>query len=304
MDQAGLNFNPPIGQPQRVDQHVRRIVAPNASPMTFRGTNTYLVGQKYIAVIDPGPNDPAHLSTILNSLEDNQTITHILVTHSHIDHSPLARPLAEKTGAKIFAYGPTGAGQSEVMKTLIASGYHGGGEGSDDEFTPDFELRDGDELHSEDWSMSIIETPGHFSNHISFALNDSLFSGDHVMDWATSMVSPPDGDVSDFMVSCRKLLATQWRIFFPGHGAPVHNPQERVKFLIKHRTSREQQILHALKTSPATPMQLAEKIYVETPQALLGAAARNVFAHLIDLKHRHLVDCESAIGFDVQYALR
>ena len=302
MVQSSIKFNPVIGKPELLEASVRRILAPNPSPMTFRGTNTYLLGAHDIAVLDPGPNSQDHLKAILNALEPSQKITHILVTHSHIDHSPLAIALSQASGAKIYGFGPTGSGQSGVMRELIASGYQGDDEGSDKEFQPDIYLKEGDEIKAEGWSMGVLHTPGHFANHLTFTWNDMAFTGDHIMQWASSMVSPPDGDVADFMASCRKLEEKEWRIFYPGHGAPVQKPRQRLEWLISHRLRREADILETLKQSPMTPNELAQKIYVETPRALLGAAARNVFAHLIDLHSRQYISCDGPPRFHKLFA--
>ena len=302
MEESGLNFNPPIGLAVELETELRRLVAPNPSPMTFRGTNTYLLGISEIAVIDPGPDDGRHLNNIFKCLESGQQITHILITHSHMDHSPLAKKLAELTGAKIYAQGPTGVGQSAVMRDLLKSGYTGGGEGRDQGFKPNFCLQEGEIIDVARERLEVIYTPGHFGNHICFAWKDALFSGDHVMDWATSMVSPPDGDLADFMASCRKLQKRDWRVFYPGHGAPVQDPQSRLSWLLNHRLQREAQILDLLRISPMSPKELANAIYTDTDQSLLGAAARNVFAHLIDLCSRGIVQTNGAPRFEKTYA--
>jgi len=303
MDQSGLNFNPPKGIVQELEPGLRRIVAPNPSPMTFRGTNTYLLGSQNIAVIDPGPDLPTQKTAILSALRKGQKITSILVTHSHIDHSPLASRLSIETGANIYAFGTTGSGQSQIMSDLISSGYQGGGEGSDHNFYPDIFLSDGGTIDASDEPLQAIHTPGHFGNHLCFIWKDSLFSGDHVMDWASTMVSPPDGDLGDFLNSCQKLKGRKWRIFYPGHGAPVKKPNLRLQWLIDHRLLRESQILKNLQKNPNTPKGLAEAIYTDTPPSLLGAASRNIFAHLIDLHNRKILICEGPPRFNKLYKL-
>ena len=302
MIQSGEDFNPPIGKAEFLEPGVRRVLAPNPSTMTFRGTNTYLLGTHDIAVLDPGPKIQGHLHAILAALEPDQKITHILVTHSHIDHSPLAIELSQTTGAKIYGFGPTGTGQSEVMRELVASGYEGGGEGSDRDFQPNICLKEGDDIEGKGWSISVLHTPGHFANHLTFRWNDIAFTGDHVMEWASSMVSPPDGDLADFMASCRKLQDKNWRVFYPGHGAPVQNPKERLEWLINHRLAREANILETLKQGKMSPQELTAKIYEETPRFLLAAAARNVFAHLIDLHNRKHVLCDGPPRFHKLFA--
>lgn len=281
--QAPDDFNPVPGQAVELAQGLRRVLAPNPSPMTYRGTNTYLLGETDIAVIDPGPLSDAHLSAILDALQPNQRISHIFVTHTHLDHSPLAAPLAAHTGAPILAFGGPQAGRSAVMTELAKNGFAGGGEGIDMDFRPDIELEDYACISADDWMLEVIHTPGHLGNHIALAWGDVCFTADHVMGWASSLVSPPDGDLTDFMAACHRLRAREWSVFHPGHGAPVTEPNNRLEWLIHHRLSRESQILDELIKGTATARQLAQRIYVDTPGALLPAAERNVFAHLVDL---------------------
>ena len=212
MDDAP-EFNPAVGAAQEVGPNIRRILAPNPSPMTFRGTNTYLVGSHQIAVIDPGPDDAGHLAAILAALRPDQQITHILITHAHLDHSPLAARLARETGAPIYAYGAAESGRSAIMQQLAETGLVGGGEGVDAGFVPDVGLDDGAVLEGEGWQLLAHWTPGHFGNHLCFAMGDTVFTGDLVMGWASSLVSPPDGDLTDFMASCHRLRRVEARVF-------------------------------------------------------------------------------------------
>jgi glyoxylase-like metal-dependent hydrolase (beta-lactamase superfamily II) len=276
------DFDPPIGISMQVVENLRRIVAPNPSPMTYRGTNTYLVGDRELAVIDPGPSSAAHLEAILDSIGPDQRVSHIIVTHTHLDHSPLARPLAEKTGAPIYAFGGASAGRSAIMQQLAEAGDMGGGEGIDSDFQPDILVQDGEVIFGADWQLEVIHTPGHLGNHICLGLGEICFTADHVMGWASSLVSPPDGDLTDFMASCEKLASRDWARFLPGHGDVILEPAARLSWLINHRKAREAQILEALQTGPSSAAALAERIYVDTPKSLLGAATRNVLAHLID----------------------
>ncbi|GGH40269.1 Glyoxylase, beta-lactamase superfamily II [Cribrihabitans marinus] len=301
MNQSLDAFDPPVGQPVRLEPRLRRILAPNPSPMTFRGTNTYLVGDRDLAVIDPGPEDPAHLAAILSALEPGQSVSHIIVTHSHLDHSPLARPLAARTGAQVLAFGGPEAGRSAVMRRLAATGLSGGGEGVDLGFAPDATVADGDDIDGDGWTLEVLHTPGHLGNHIALAWEGACFSGDHVMGWASSLVSPPDGDLTDFMASCRRLRARDWRVFHPGHGAPVTDAAARLDWLIGHRLSREAAILEALADGPADAATLTARIYTETPAALLPAARRNVIAHLVDLKMKNRVVPTDDLTADAQF---
>lgn len=254
------DFDPAIGIAEILEPGLRRIVADNPSPMTYRGTNTYLLGTRGIAVIDPGPASPRHLQAIRDAIGPDQHISHIIVTHTHLDHSPLARDLARACGAPILAFGDAFSGRSAVMQQLAAVSDIGGGEGIDAEFIPDRPLSHGETIAGDDWTLSVIHTPGHIGNHISLGWNDACFTADHVMGWASSLVSPPDGDLTDFMASCAELQKNDWRVFYPGHGAAVTDPAARLDWLVSHRLSREADILRALGQAPATAAQLAAAI--------------------------------------------
>ncbi|WP_170586843.1 MBL fold metallo-hydrolase [Ruegeria arenilitoris] len=290
------DFNPKPGIPVALQPSLRLLLAPNPSPMTYLGTNTYLLGIRDLAVIDPGPLSDSHMQAILDALQPGQKISHIVVTHSHLDHSPLAAPLSERTGAPIYAFGGPQAGRSAIMSQLAEQGLAGGGEGIDTEFRPDIELADGDRIEGNGWGLEVIHTPGHLGNHIALAWGDVCFTADHVMGWASSLVSPPDGDLTDFMTACHRLRARDWSIFHAGHGAPITDPSGRLDWLIRHRLEREAQILDALAERPGTARDLAQRIYVETPPALLPAAERNVFAHLVDLTGKDRVAPQGALS--------
>ena len=301
--QAPDDFDPMIGVAESLEPGLRRIVAPNPSPMTYRGTNTYLLGTRGLAVIDPGPENDAHLESILAAVEPGQQITHIFVTHSHLDHSPLALPLAARSGAPVLAFGAARAGRSEVMQTLAARGLMGGGEGIDEAFTPDQTLPDGAVVEGDGWTLEALHTPGHIGNHLCLGWGDACFSADHVMGWASSLVSPPDGDLTDFMSSCARLQKRDWRVFYPGHGGAIEDPAGRLEWLIAHRLSREAAILEALKAGPQDAATLAQMIYTETPPALLGAATRNVLAHLVDLTGKFQVSSVGPLQGDATFQL-
>jgi len=295
------DFDPPIGVAETLEPGLRRIVAPNPSPMTYRGTNTYLLGTKGLAVIDPGPSSETHLAAILNAVGPEQHISHILVTHTHLDHSPLAAPLAHSCGAPILAFGDATAGRSAMMQELAQAGEIGGGEGIDTSFQCDQRLAHGATVKGDGWALTAIHTPGHIGNHLSFGWKDACFTADHVMGWASSLVSPPDGDLTDFMTSCTKLRDTDWRVFYPGHGAPVVTPAARLDWLMAHRTSRETAILELLDQGPSTASALAAAIYTETPEPLLGAATRNVLAHLIDLSGKRRTAPEGSLHVNATF---
>ena len=284
---------------------LRRITAPNPSPMTYRGTNSYVLGEGEVAVIDPGPDDPRHLGAIMAALAPGERIGVILITHSHRDHSPLARPLAARSGAPVLAAGPSDWGRSATMARLAAAAGLGGGEGVDTGFAPDQQIAEAAHITGAWGQITVLETPGHMANHLSFAWRDALFTGDLVMGWSTSLVSPPDGDMGAFMASCRKLQGRDDRIFYPGHGDPVTTPRERLDALIAHRLQREDQILSALaQIGPATAAQLAERIYTELSPTLLPAAERNVLAHLIDLAGRNLAKPQAPLTATALFSLR
>jgi len=292
---------PRPGLAQTLEPGLRRILAPNPSPMTYWGTNTYLLGTGGLAVIDPGPASKTHLAAILGAVEPHQRITHILVTHAHVDHSPLAAALARATGAPVLAFGDALAGRSAVMRDLAAGGLAGGGEGVDAGFVPDCSLADGATVSGDGWEITALHTPGHFGNHLSLAWGDALFCGDLVMGWASSLVSPPDGDLSDFMASCARLQARRWRVFHAGHGAPIAAPNDRLDWLIAHRTARAAAILDALAGGPASATALARRIYTDTPAPLLPAATRNVFAHLVDMVGKNQVAPEPNLTADARF---
>ncbi|MCK0148545.1 MBL fold metallo-hydrolase [Marivita sp. S6314] len=288
-------FQPAIGTAEEIAPGLRRVVANNPSPMTFRGTNTYLVGTSDLAVIDPGPKDTAHLAALLSAI-GNARVSAILVTHAHLDHSPLASDLSRHTGAPVYAFSDALGGRSAIMQDLAKSGLMQGGEGVDASFQPDHTLADGETVSGTDWSLTAVHTPGHFGNHLSFAMGDMLFCGDLVMGWASSLVSPPDGDLTDFMASCRRLQSMRWHSFHSGHGAPITEPAARLDWLISHRLTREASLLQELERGPATCSDLANRVYHDTAPALLPAATRNVLAHMVDLYGKNAVTADGTLS--------
>jgi len=239
---------------------------------------------------------------------NGRPVSHIIVTHSHIDHSPLSRRLAAAVDAPILGFGTTDEGRTEAMDRLAAMADLGGAEGKDLEFVPDQRVLDGDIITGQGWALEAIHTPGHLSNHLCFALSETgaVLTGDHVMGWATTMVSPPDGDLTSYMKSMEKMAKrTNDTIYFPGHGGAVTDPAGMVRHQINHRKSREAQIISALDGGPSsTPIQLAQKIYTDIDQRLIPAAARNVFAHLIDLSERKIVAADRPISPDALFQLK
>jgi len=270
--------------------------------MTYRGTNTYLLGHDTLAVIDPGPDSDRHLVALLAAIGD-RPVSHIFITHSHVDHSPLARRLAERTGAPVVAYGASDTGRSPVMQRLVATGYAGGGEGVDSDFNPDQRVADGDRIDGDGWSLGVMHTPGHMGNHICLTWGDAIFTGDLVMGWASSLISPPDGDVTQFMASCAAIVAARPRIAYPGHGAPVDDPVARTRWLMDHRAARSAQVLAALQKGPQTVAALTAAIYADVDAMLLPAAARNVFAQLIELHTAGKVTASQTLSADALFAM-
>lgn len=268
---------------------LRTILAPNAAPLTFRGTNTYLLGSGRVAVIDPGPDLPAHLDAIRAALDPGEAVSHILVTHPHRDHSALAPALSAATGAPILAYGTATDGRSPLMQGLAAAGLAAGGDGLDHAFRPDQRLADGATLSGPDWQITALHTPGHLGSHLCFSAGDWLFSGDHVMGWSSSVISPPDGDMRAYMEALERIDRPDWALFLPGHGDPIPSPQDRVRALITHRRAREAQILSALAPGPADADTLSRSLYSDLPPPLLPAARQNVLAHLLDLQEKNRV---------------
>jgi len=279
---------------------IRCLTAPNASPLTGTGTNTYLIGTREITVIDPGPDIDAHLDGVLAAV-GSARISQIIVTHAHRDQSALAKRLRARTGAPVLAFGDAFSGRSPRM-TALAPHLGSGGEGLDLDFEPDLKLVDGDRICGPDWELVAHHTPGHLGGHLCLALGQTLFSGDHVMGWSTSIVAPPDGDMADYMASLLRLSEGRWQRFLPGHGAPIEDPIARLRDLINHRLQREASILAELARGPARIPGLAARIYRDTPATLLSAAERNIHAHLIDLESRKLVFASPAPLLDAVYA--
>ena len=233
-----------------------RLTAPNPSPMTYRGTNTYILGKKELVIIDPGPNSKSHLHNLLETIPPKSKVTHILITHCHLDYSELAPDLSRILDAPTFAFGKALDGQSKQMNNIVKMGLKYEPIGVDHSFKPDYFLKDQEKLVSSEWEIIAHHTPGHLSNHICYQYFDYLFTGDHIMDWSTSVISPPEGDISQFMNSCEKLCKHNWEKFYPGHGFPVESPNKRLMELMHHRMKREAEIINILRKTEATISQI------------------------------------------------
>lgn len=262
---------------------LRRLRAPNPGPLTGSGTNSYLLGEGRVTVIDPGPEDPAHLAALEAALAPGERIEQVLVTHAHRDHSALARPLAARWEAPVLAYGTASAGRSPLPAALAGLAGVGGGEGLDADFVPDRSLADGEVLALPCGSVTALWTPGHIGNHLCFLWQGFAFSGDHVMGWSSSIVSPPDGDMRAYMASLDRLAAVRAQRLWPGHGEAVEDPAARIAELVAHRRARETAIRAALDPTPQEIAALTRRVYTDTPDGLIAAAERNVLAHLIAL---------------------
>jgi glyoxylase-like metal-dependent hydrolase (beta-lactamase superfamily II) len=277
----------------KLSPSIRRIIAPNASPFTFNGTCSYIVGEGDVAVVDPGPNDDYHLAALLAATKGERIET-ILVTHTHRDHSSLANRLREASGARIVGAAPL---------PLKGEGTEGLDSSHDRDYGPDAVLADGERFLGRGFAIEAVATPGHCANHLCFALleENALFSGDHVMAWSTSVVAPPDGSMSAYMAALDKLRGREEQIYWPGHGGPVTEPQRYVRALIHHRRQREVSILAALSDGPETVSGIVAKVYVGLDPSLTRAAGMSTLAHLEDLRARGQVAAETAEGGETRF---
>ncbi len=288
------NFPLPPGVVDEVRPGVRRILCNNPSPFTFTGTMSYIVGQGKVAIIDPGPDSEAHAQALLDAVR-GETVTHILVTHTHRDHSPNTARIKAATGATVYAEGP-----HRASRPRFESEKHNPELGADRDFRPDIEVHDGETIEGAGWKLEAVATPGHTANHLAFAWPDRkmLFVGDHVMGWSTSIVAPPDGSMIDYMASLEKLTARTEDLYFSGHGPEIPEGPRYVRFLIRHRQAREASILHRLAKGEADIPTIVRAIYIGIDPRLTRAAGYSVLAHLEDLVGRGIVatDGDPVIG--------
>jgi glyoxylase-like metal-dependent hydrolase (beta-lactamase superfamily II) len=280
------------GRVDQVSPLIRRVVAKNPGPFTYLGTGTYIVGRGELAVIDPGPADEAHLEALLKAVE-GERVSHVFVTHTHSDHSPLARPFAEATGARVFAAEPPPAHSGPVRVE----------EDPDAGFRPDAVARDGEPFAGEGWTIEAIATPGHASNHMAFALleENALFSGDHVMGWSTTVVAPPDGNMGDYLESLDKVAARGFSTLWPTHGPPITDPAPFLAAYRAHRLDRERQILERLAAGDRTVAAMVPAVYAGVDPRLWPAASLSMLAHLILLVETGAVETEGAPSLDSVY---
>jgi len=275
----------PTGEAEQCEPLVRRVLAPNPSPYTYTGTQSYIVGASAdVAVIDPGPNEPEHISAILSAVGDAK-VSAIMCTHTHRDHSPAAAPLAEKTGAPVVGCAPL-----VISDEALAAWGARADEAFDATYAPDRVLEDGEAMTGEGWTLRAVHTPGHTSNHLCFALEESaaLFTGDHVMGWSTSVVIPPDGDMGEYLKSLERLQQREDRVYYSAHGAPIEKPRQLVRGMVGHRRQRENQIMRLLGERARPLEEFIPDMYKGLDPRLTKAAQMSVLAHLIDLEKRGL----------------
>ena len=278
------------GRCDQVSPLIRRVTANNPGPFTFKGTGTYIVGRGEVAVIDPGPDDPAHLAAILAAVA-GETITHILITHHHSDHSPLAGALKAATGAPIHGCAVAGHEEDDTGEVKMEAGH-------DHDFAPDVSLCGGGTVRGKGWTMEAIATPGHTSNHICYALAEEncLFSGDHIMGWSTTVITPPDGDMSDYLASLDTIRARKFDTLWPTHGPPILKVDAFIAAYAEHRQERVDQILNALKTGPASIRDLTPRLYADVDSKLWPAASRSMQAAMIHLERLGQIAAEGPEG--------
>jgi glyoxylase-like metal-dependent hydrolase (beta-lactamase superfamily II) len=289
------DFDFEYGRCDQVSPLIRRVVARNPGPFTFTGTGTYIVGQGAVAVIDPGPADPEHLEALKRAVAGEQ-VTHVLVTHTHADHSPLARPFAESHGAPVFAARPPLAAGLSGARTE---------EDADAAFFPDVVLEGGEQLSGPGWTIETLATPGHASNHLAFALleENALFSGDHVMGWSTTVVAPPDGEMSAYYASLDRTAARGFSTLWPTHGPPIVEPAPFLAAYKAHRRERERQILRQIEAGRTTIAEMVPVIYAQVDPRLWPAASMSVLAHLLHLHGEGVVEADPEPGPQARFRL-
>jgi glyoxylase-like metal-dependent hydrolase (beta-lactamase superfamily II) len=285
------------GACDQVSPLIRRVVANNPGPFTFKGTGTYIVGHGEVAVIDPGPDDPAHLASILKAVE-GERVSHILITHHHADHSPLAGPLKAATGAVIYGCAVTHPEDDDTGEVKMEAGH-------DHDFRPDVSLCGGGKVSGPGWTMEAIPTPGHTSNHLCYALaeENACFTGDHIMGWSTTVITPPDGDMTDYLASLETIRARNFTTLWPTHGPPIREVAPFIDAYIAHRQERMDQILLALADGPACIKDLVPKLYRDVDERLWPAAARSMLAAIIHLERGGDVEAGGPPGPETIYRL-
>ncbi len=317
-------FTPVYGQVDELSPLIRRVVAENPNPFTFTGTGVYLLGRGDVAVVDPGPTLERHLDAVLGALGPDEQITRVLVTHTHTDHTAAVPLVVERTGAQTYGFGPHGPVPAEDPLDKVSFDEYFTAEekaafdkawaetpdelkreGPDQAFVPDVTVGDGDVIEGDGWSVEVVHTPGHTSNHVCFGLREEnvLFTGDHVMGWATSVISPPDGDLFEYLASLRKLLGRDDDRFWPTHGPAIEDPRTYVQSFLDHRLDRENQIVAALGSGLSTIKAIVPGIYAEVDKRLWRAAANSVYSHLLALHRNGRAVCDDEPSLTATWAL-
>lgn len=284
------------GRSETIAPGIRRVIARNPSPFTFHGTGTYILGTGNVAIIDPGPADAEHIRNVLAAVK-GERISHILITHTHMDHSPGAALIKAEMDVKTWGFGPHGAGK--VAAGVVVE------EGGDMDFVPDVRVGHGDVIQGDNWSVECVYTPGHTSNHLCFQLREqkALFTGDHVMGWSTSIISPPDGDMAAYMKSLDLLLERDDAVYWPTHGPCIDDPKTHVRAFIAHRQERQQQIVECMRQGVSRIVDMVPRMYTDTPEFMYPAAGRSVFAALEYMVANGIARTEGAASLEGEYFL-
>lgn len=291
------DFDFEYGKLTQLSPLIQRVIADNPGPFTYTGTGVYIIGTDEVAIIDPGPLTPAHIKAVDKALEGRR-LTHVFVTHHHIDHSPMALPLAQKHGCKVYGYG---------RQIQLPDGGDVRLEAGDDlNFKPDIEINDGDIFKGKDWTLEAIHTPGHTSNHMCYALHEenTLFSGDHIMGWSTSVVSPPDGSMGDYLASLKRVKVRHFSCIRPTHGPAIKEVDSFIQAYIDHRHHRDRQIMDALATGLTNIKDIVKHIYTDVDPRLHPAAAHSVLAHIIHMYETDRVHCDGVPSLKRAYHLK
>ncbi len=285
------------GEPQKVSPLIRRLVANNPGPFTFRGTGVYIVGKGDVAIIDPGPASESHIEALLRAIE-GERLTHIFVTHRHQDHSPAAHPLAERTGAKVYA-STIPVKPSECDSIRLEAG-------DDLVFVPDIAVGGGERFSGPGWTIEVVATPGHTSHHLAYALleENALFTGDHIMGWSTTIIGPPDGDMTEYLNSLEKVRDRNFTTLWPTHGPPVRDVRPFVDAYLAHRLEREAQVIAQLASGKRLIKDMVAEMYADVDKRLHPAACHSVLAHIIRLVELGRVGCDGPPCVDNEYWLR
>jgi glyoxylase-like metal-dependent hydrolase (beta-lactamase superfamily II) len=290
-----MNFE--YGVPQQVSPLIRRVVAHNPGPFTYMGTGVYIIGHGDIAIIDPGPDTTEHLDVLMRAIGDER-LTHILVTHRHMDHSPAAHPLAERTGAKVYSSTiPPKPSDCDELRLEAGDDHH---------FKPDNDVADGQRFTGPGWTVEAVATPGHTTNHFAYALieENALFPGDHIMGWSTTVIGPPDGDMTDYLNSLEKVRDRNYETLWPTHGPPIREVRPFVQAFLDHRLDREAQVLAQLEAGKHQIKDMVTVMYADVDKRLHPAACHSVLAHMIRLVDLGRVACEGPPCVDSEYWLK